>query len=172
MRHGCGIGHNTGFATNFTDNYIVQQQLITAILLSPCTYIVSGRVSVSGNVTSSRHSVFIKFTNDSPGLARRCLWNTVTALWAPKGPQTRDWISSFDCPSKFVKYLLISIFYFTSRQLLISSSCVKFKSDVLCATTWRRVRELQMKTMIRFQWNERWSNVLFSVYKYNLFKRK
>lgn len=105
-----------------------------------CTYILNGWVLVSGDVTSSRHSVFIKFNSDSPGFARCCLWNTFRALWAPKGPQTRDRISSFDCPSNFVKYLLISIMLtlrFASRQLF-SSSCFKIISVVLYANTWWR----------------------------------
>lgn len=178
-------------AQNVTDNYVVfytassiieyQQQRITVTLLPPpCTYILNGWVLVSGDVTSSRHSVFIKFNSDSPGFARCCLWNTFRALWAPKGPQTRDRISSFDCPSNFVKYLLISIMLtlrFASRQLF-SSSCFKIISVVLYANTWWRPCKLhffnhyKLRPWYVFQWNERWSNVLFSVYKYNLFKKK
>lgn len=37
---------------------------------------------------------------------------------------------------------------------------------------YKSLQPLQMRTMIRFQWDKRWSNVLFSVYKYNSIKKK
>lgn len=74
------------------------------------TYIVIGCVLVS-DVTSSRHSVAIKFDIDTPGFARCCLRNTVRASWAPKGPETSDRISSLDCPSNLIKRSLNSIIY-------------------------------------------------------------
>lgn len=67
------------------------------------TYTVTGWALLSGQVISSLHSDSMKLDNDTPGLARCCLWKTPRALRAPETPHRSDRTSSFDCPSNLLK---------------------------------------------------------------------
>ena len=76
--------------------------------ISICTYTDSVFVSASGRLISSRQSISMRLPSDSSGLARCCLRNTESALWAPDGPDIRARSSSRACPSNCLKSILVS----------------------------------------------------------------